>query len=54
MSAYCMHRNPQVFPDPDTFEPDRWLQSEGLRTREQYLVPFSKGPRACLGMQYVV
>lgn len=43
-----MHLNPRLFPDPLAFQPERWLQADS-RELEQYLVPFSKGPRACLG-----
>ena len=52
MSVTCLHLNSTLFPEPDKFVPDRWLEprSRGL---EQYLVPFSKGPRMCLGIQYV-
>ncbi|PBK62229.1 cytochrome P450, partial [Armillaria solidipes] len=35
-----------IFPEPEVFNPDRWIQS----SLDKYLVPFSKGPRACLGM----
>ncbi|KAK3331800.1 cytochrome P450 [Cercophora scortea] len=50
MSAYMMHRNPEVFPDPDKFDPARWLASpEEVRAREKCLVPFSRGSRMCIG-----
>ncbi|KIK60729.1 hypothetical protein GYMLUDRAFT_261301 [Collybiopsis luxurians FD-317 M1] len=44
MSQYFMHMNPEVFSDPYTFNPDRWLVED---TDEMMLhfVPFSKGPR---------
>lgn len=46
ISPYVIHRNPQVFPEPDAFNPDRW---EGLEvSRTQYL-PFSAGARTCIG-----
>ncbi|KIK65024.1 hypothetical protein GYMLUDRAFT_160341 [Collybiopsis luxurians FD-317 M1] len=47
MSQYFMHMNPEVFSDPYTFNPDRWLVEN---TSEMMLdfVPFSKGPRQCL------
>ncbi|KIK56939.1 hypothetical protein GYMLUDRAFT_145791, partial [Collybiopsis luxurians FD-317 M1] len=47
MSSYFMHMNPEVFDDPFTFKPDRWLVED---TSEMMLdlVPFSKGPRVCL------
>ncbi|KAI9431914.1 putative P450 monooxygenase [Lactarius indigo] len=45
----CVLRSPAVFPDPDTFIPERWL-GEDAKTLESSLVSFSKGPRSCLGM----
>jgi cytochrome P450 len=52
MTGSLTHQNPSIFPDPHTFNPERWLVgSEADRKRlEGYLVPFSKGPRICLGM----
>lgn len=46
ISPYVMHRNPQVFPQPLQFDPDRWQNLEV--TRSQYL-PFSAGARTCIG-----
>ncbi|KAF2113824.1 cytochrome P450 [Lophiotrema nucula] len=49
MSAYLMHTDPDVYPNPFTFNPDRWLGDvPAVMTRN--LVPFSKGSRICLGM----
>lgn len=51
MSAMLMHYNPDVFPEPEMFNPDRWLplDTEGKRLNK-YLVPFSKGSRQCVGI----
>ncbi|KAK0115636.1 hypothetical protein ONS95_000093 [Cadophora gregata] len=50
MSAYMMHRNPEHFPNPDTFDPERWTEPGAARRLDKYLVPFSKGQRQCIGM----
>merc|ERR1712150_61215 len=48
-SLYSVHRDPKVWPDPHTFDPRRFLDSEGnVRTKEE-LIPFSLGKRVCLG-----
>lgn len=46
--TYSLHRNPAVFSNPDSFEPERWLSDDakGLHTS---FIPFSAGPRACIG-----
>ncbi|KAF5355464.1 hypothetical protein D9758_006320 [Tetrapyrgos nigripes] len=49
MSCVLIHKNPEIFKDPETFNPDRWLTPES-KDLETYLVPFSRGPRMCLGI----
>ena len=45
-------RNPDIFPDPDTFNPDRWLR-EGDRSKYSFaLLPFGFGPRSCIGQRF--
>jgi cytochrome P450 len=43
--------NPDVFTDPTTFKPERWLESTGkyLTTRPAGFVTFGMGRRVCLG-----
>ena len=50
MSGFHMHYNPETFPEPYLFKPERWLpiETEGRRL-QKYLVAFAKGSRACLG-----
>ncbi|KAK5047410.1 hypothetical protein LTR84_006506 [Exophiala bonariae] len=48
MQCYTTHRDPDTFPDPDNFDPARWLDPESEKMRDMFM-PFSKGPRACLG-----
>ncbi|KAF9077833.1 cytochrome P450 [Rhodocollybia butyracea] len=47
MSTMFLHMNPDVFPDPYTFNPDRWLV-EDINEMMFDLASFSKGPRICL------
>lgn len=44
-----MHRNPEAFPSPDTFDPTRWMDPNTVRAREKCLVTFSRGSRTCIG-----
>ena len=43
--------DPEIFPSPNNFNPDRWIEAEkeGVRL-DRYLVTFAKGSRQCLGM----
>lgn len=60
MTSIFMHMNPEIFPRPKEFEPERWLDScspssgaSGASSKQHqlsnYLVNFSKGTRGCLG-----
>ena len=49
--AYSMHRIPGVFPDPDTFRPDRWLEEKGDAERKRNFFAFANGGRGCVGKQ---
>lgn len=46
------HLNPEIYPVPDTFRPDRFApDSEGKRDKYSY-VPFGGGIRECLGKEF--
>ncbi|KNG90313.1 benzoate 4-monooxygenase cytochrome P450 [Aspergillus nomiae NRRL 13137] len=50
-SAYFVHMNPQVFPEPESFNPERWVKAaENGQYLNRFLVSFSKGSRQCLGL----
>jgi len=54
VSAYAQHRRADVWPEPDRFDPDRFLpEVEALRPKGSYL-PFSAGPRSCIGMHFAM
>lgn len=49
--GWTMHRDPDVFPDPQVFKPERWLTSSAAELARMRAVhfPFSFGPRSCIG-----
>lgn len=53
MSAFITHTDEAIFPSPNAFDPERWLDGKGEvdRTLERYLLTFSRGSRNCVGMQ---
>lgn len=52
MTSYQITTNPEIFPDPHAFVPERWLGKENEMGRlEKYLTVFGHGARVCLGMQ---
>ncbi|KAJ5709485.1 cytochrome protein [Penicillium malachiteum] len=48
ISAYVVHRNPAVFPEPETYRPEHWLGEAG-KELQPYFVAFSAGARGCIG-----
>ncbi|KAK3349178.1 putative cytochrome P450 [Lasiosphaeria hispida] len=51
MSAFMMHTDPEVYPRPFEFIPERWLGDYSPLMNRNY-IPFSKGSRNCLGMSF--
>jgi len=41
--AYTLHRNPEIFPDPEAFDPNRW--SSLTRAMKDSYMPFGGGSR---------
>ncbi|KAK5189455.1 hypothetical protein LTR96_010141 [Exophiala xenobiotica] len=51
---YSMHRNTEAFPDPEEWDPDRWITDlvdpEDLERRKRWFWAFSSGSRMCIGI----
>jgi len=54
VSPYVTHRHPRYWPNPERFDPDRFLpELERARPKFAY-IPFSGGRRKCIGDQFAV
>lgn len=52
MSSYFILMDPEVFPNPEAFELERWIRAiEQGHNLTKFLVAFSKGSRICLGIK---
>ncbi|KAI0254878.1 cytochrome P450 [Lactifluus subvellereus] len=51
--SWSVHRNPAVFPSPEIFLPERWLEKgdnkEQLQVMHRHMMPFGTGSRVCGG-----
>ncbi len=52
VAPWVTHRHPQFWPDPERFDPDRFL---GRQERPRYAYfPFGGGPRSCIGEHFAL
>jgi pentalenene oxygenase len=49
LSPYALHRDPELFPAPDEFDPDRWLPERAESVPQGAWVPFGAGGGKCVG-----
>ncbi|XP_050439207.1 LOW QUALITY PROTEIN: uncharacterized protein LOC126844826 [Adelges cooleyi] len=50
--AYSLHMDPMYYPDPNTFNPERFTPEEKAKRPSGVYMPFGEGPRICLGKRF--
>lgn len=45
--------SPELWNEPEKFQPERFINSEGRIVKPEYFLPFSGGRRSCMGNKMV-
>ncbi|GME27417.1 Cytochrome P450 [Neofusicoccum parvum] len=48
--SWTLHRDEKFWPEPERFDPDRWLNDLSSEAAKMAFSPFGAGARACLGI----
>lgn len=54
VATYKLHRLDSIYPNPDKFDPDNFLPERQANRHYYAFVPFSAGPRSCVGRKYAM
>ncbi|XP_067006187.2 cytochrome P450 4g15 [Anabrus simplex] len=54
VATFKLHRRSDIYKDPETFNPDRFLPENSQGRHFYSFVPFSAGPRSCVGRKYAM
>ncbi|KAF7283050.1 hypothetical protein GWI33_001526, partial [Rhynchophorus ferrugineus] len=54
ISVWGLHTDPEYFPEPLKFNPDRFSPENKHKINPHAYIPFGDGPRQCLGMRFAL
>lgn len=53
VSIYAIHHDPEYYPEPQKFDPERFVPQELSKKRNQLTyIPFGEGPRNCIALRF--
>ncbi|KAJ8667185.1 hypothetical protein QAD02_008847 [Eretmocerus hayati] len=50
--VWAIHRDPQIYEDPDTFDPERFSEENVKDRHPMNYLPFGDGPHNCIGLRF--
>lgn len=50
--VWSLHHDPEYFPDPEKFDPERFSEQNKELIKPYTYLPFGEGPRMCIGMRF--
>lgn len=54
ISTLGLHMDPEYFPNPEVFDPERFSEENKKNIRSFTYIPFGEGPRNCIGLRFGV
>jgi cytochrome P450 family 6 len=48
--VHALHHDPEFYPDPQAFDPERFTPEEKAKRPSGTYLPFGDGPRICIGI----
>lgn len=54
LSVMGLHYDPELFPEPEAFNPDRFSTENKQKITPFSYLPFGDGPRICLGARFAI
>lgn len=54
ITPFITHRDPKYWPDPETFDPDRFAPGQVASRPRHHYYPFGEGPHVCIGNNFAL